>query len=73
MDHSTTDPVRLARIREVMARYGVDESEAAFMLDLADGKTRGDLGGPEGLTDEERERLGLEPWPIPAPLTSRRS
>ena len=70
MANLTIDPARLAQIREIAARYGVDEHEAAFMLDLAEGKTRGDLGGPEGLTDEERERLDLEPWPIPIPAAS---
>ncbi|HEY7037016.1 MAG TPA: hypothetical protein VH482_37145 [Thermomicrobiales bacterium] len=66
MDHLTTDPPRSARVREVMARYGVDEDEAIFMLDLAEGKSRGDLGGPDGLTDEQRVALGLDPWPIPS-------
>jgi hypothetical protein len=67
MDHLATDPTRLTRIRDVMTRYGVDADEAAFMLDLAEGTSRGDLGGPEGLSDEQRIALGLDPWPIRTP------
>lgn len=53
---STTED-RQRRMRALMDRLGVDEGKAAFIVDLADGKTKGDI---VGLTDEERRRMGLD-------------
>jgi hypothetical protein len=50
-----------------MEELGVDEEEATFIVNLSDGYVRGDLE----LDDDERVRLGLEPWPIPEPTTRR--
>jgi hypothetical protein len=63
-----TDSLRIARIRRLMDELGVDEEEAAFIVSLSDGEVRGDLE----MDDDERTRLGLEPWPIPAPAASQR-
>ena len=59
MDHVTIAPSRAERIRQLVEEYGFDEDEAAFAIDLADGKTKGDIESDPPLTDEERERLGL--------------
>ena len=66
MAHADAGLDRQRRIQEIMATNGVDEDEANWLVDLVDGVWRGDLGGPEGLTDEERVALGLTPWPIPS-------
>ena len=59
MDHVTTARSRTERIRRLVEDYGLDEEEATFAIDLADGKTQGDIESDPPLTDEERERLGL--------------
>jgi hypothetical protein len=60
------DRDRQLRIQEFMAADGVDEDEANWLIDLVDGVWRGDIGGPNGMSDEERVAFGLEPWPIPS-------
>ena len=57
MDSVTTSQSRSDRIRRFIDLYGLTEDEAIFFVDLADGKHKGDI---VGLTDEERQRLGLD-------------
>ena len=64
-----TDAIKTDRIRRLMDELGVDEEEATFIVNLSDGEVRGDLE----LNDDERAKLGLSPWPIPMPATTRRS
>ena len=78
MDEVNTAADRERRIRGLMERLGVDEGRANFIVDLADGKTRGDV---VGLSDDERRALGLDrsalddldderASPVPAAATS---
>jgi hypothetical protein len=60
------DRDRQRRMQEIMAADSVDEDEANWLIDLVDGVWRGDIGGPNGMSDEERIALGLDPWPIPS-------
>ena len=48
---------REERIRRLVEEYGLPEAEARFAVDLADGKTMGDI---VGLTDEQRRAWGLD-------------
>ncbi len=66
MAHADTDLDRQCRIQEVTATDGVDVDEANWLIDLVDGVWRGDIAGPNGMSDEERVALGLPPWPIPS-------
>jgi hypothetical protein len=64
-----TEVLKSGRIRRLMDELGVDEEEVTFIVNFSDGEVRGDLG----MDDDERVRLGLDPWPIPKPTMTRRS
>lgn len=51
---------RDAEIRAAMAEFGVDESEAAFIVAMGHGEIDGDVLSDPPLLPEERERLGLD-------------
>jgi hypothetical protein len=58
-------------IREAMAQLGLDESEAAFVVAMRHGEVEGDVL-TEGLSAEERARLGIDSRvpPLPTPVRS---
>lgn len=59
MDPLTTVRGRAEQVRQMVEEYGLAEEEAEFFMDLAEGKTQGDIESDPPLTDEERAQLGL--------------
>lgn len=50
---------REAEIRAAMEEFGVDESEAAFIVAIGHGEIDGDVVSDPPLSQDERDRLGL--------------
>ena len=61
------DEDRDAEIRAAMAAFGVDESEAAFIVAVGRGEVDGDVLSDPPLSPDERDRLGLGRRPIGPP------
>ena len=51
---------RVAKVRLVIERLGLDEIEASFAVALASGEIPGDVVSERPMTREERRRVGLD-------------